>query len=195
MKRIQVNHNIGNELDFGYGFYLTPKEQQAKDFIQDLLAYTGGESVLQGLPFLVKDNPEDKVAVVVEFEFTPLDWFYDDHINTMVLNSYDDEFADFVFFNRTENIYGEHQHDYKAIFGVMSDSKPNIVLSRFKNGEIGKDEVIESFKKTTSNKQLSIHTQDFCDILVPSKAYIIETGEELDVNEYSYGKKQVDVER
>lgn len=31
--KLRVRHNIGNELDFGYGFYLTPILDQAKSLI------------------------------------------------------------------------------------------------------------------------------------------------------------------
>lgn len=85
---------------------------------------------------------------------------------------------------------GENQHPHDIIFGVMSDSNPIMDIQRYKNGEISKEEVIHTFLKDTSNKQLSIHNQKICDIIKPSKAYIIHNGKELDINDYINGTKR-----
>lgn len=188
---VQVKHNIDHELDFGYGFYLTPKCEQAEKFITTILRITGTNDPLSQFGDLfpaIEENKESKIAVIVEFEFCPLNWVDDFKYKT--LNGYDDEFAEFVFFNRLENVDGSKQHSYDFIFGVMSDSNPIIDVARYKREEIGKEEVIQSFKKSTSAKQLSIHNQGICDTIVPSKAYIIETREELNVSDYINERKR-----
>ena len=40
---IIVDYNKGNELDFGYGFYLTPKKEQAESFITKILEFNKNE--------------------------------------------------------------------------------------------------------------------------------------------------------
>lgn len=44
-----------------------------------------------------------------------------DRYKYLILNNYDDNFAEFVFHNRINNANGENQHDYDFIFGVMND--------------------------------------------------------------------------
>ncbi len=191
-KGILSDFNIDNELDFGYGFYLTHDEDQAKKFITTLLRVTR-DSTLSEISSLYplkenKENKENRIAVVIEFEFSPYEWISD--YNYKLLNKYDDEFAEFVFLNRIENVGGSKQHSHDFIFGVMSDSNPIIDIARYRNDEIGKEQVIESFKKSTSAKQLSIHNQSLCDIIKPSKGYLIDTGEELNMNDYINKRKQ-----
>lgn len=185
-KKIQANHNIYNELDFGYGFYLTPKKSQAENFTNNVIKYRK-ENSLQDLGLIFPaDNSsgEDEIAVVIEFEFEPIEYFENQSYNFGVFSKYDDEFANFVFHNRTDNVNGEAHHNYDLIFGVMSDTNPPVVINRFKNDQIGKNEVIEELKKSTSSKQLSIHNQKICDIIKPSRAYLVENREELDVSDY-----------
>lgn len=184
-KGILSNHNIGHELDFGYGFYLAPKREQAERFINNIIRVTQGNREIESeisTIFSIKENYEDQIAVVIEFSFCPIDWVED--YKYMIFGSYDDDFANFVFYNRTLNADGSNQHDFDFICGVMSDSNPIVDILRYKSGEIGETEVIESFKKPTSAKQISIHNQRLCDKLKPNRAYIIETGEELNINDY-----------
>ena len=98
------------------------------------------------------------------------------------MNQYDDEFAEFVFHNRIYNVDGESHHNNDLIFGVMSDSRPTLLIQQYKRGVKSKHDVIEGLKKSTRVKQISIHNQHICDILVISKIYHAETGEELIIN-------------
>ncbi|MCX2811414.1 MULTISPECIES: DUF3990 domain-containing protein [Bacillus] len=183
-KRIQVKHNIGHELDFGYGFYLTNKREQAEKYISDLI------KLKQEAPDLSEfletaDTKEDNIPIVIEFEFCPLEWYENTALNFGIYNSYDDSFAEFVFHNRLNNINGENHHSYDVIFGVMSDSAPTTLILDYKKGYLGKEQVIEGLKKSTSNKQLTIHKQELCDKLSVSRVYCVFDGEELDYSEYS----------
>ncbi len=173
-------HNVGNELDFGYGFYLTPKKQDAEKYITNLLKFE--DNVNLGMP--LRENKDSKIAVLIEFNFRPIEWYEENKYSFEFFNKYDDNFAEFVFHNRLNNINGENQHNYDVIFGVMSDSLPMILIQKYKEGEITRADVIDGLKTGTSNKQLSLHLQNLCDIIKPIKATIIETGEELNVNEY-----------
>lgn len=185
---VRADYNKGNELDFGYGFYLTPVKEQAESFIKKLLQYDKTEidkTVTNSFGFPTKENEDKKIAVVIEFEFTPLQWFEGDYYKHKILNAYDDEFAEFVFNNRINYMAECNQHNYDLIFGVMSDSLPIILMQRYKNGELSKEQVIEGLKKQTSAKQLSIHNQKICDIINISNAYYVESGKELDINDYN----------
>ena len=122
---------------------------------------------------------------------SPLEWFEGENYKTRIFGKYDDDFAVFVFENRTQNIYGTNQHDYDVIYGVMSDSVPTQAILEYKIGIKTKEEVLESFKKATSMKQLSLHNQKLCDIIKLSEAYTIDriTGERKELNINGYGKK------
>ena len=177
---VKSNYNIGNELDFGYGFYLTPQSQQAEEYIKNLLKY----SINFDFDIPMKNYHDKKIPIVIEFEICPWGLYELNTYNFKILNAYDDDFANFVFHNRVNNINGECHHNFDIIFGVMSDSVPTILIQKYKNKEKTKQEVIEELKKSTRNKQLSLHTQEVCDIIKPTRAYYVNTGEELNVNDY-----------
>lgn len=120
---IVSNYNKGNELDFGYGFYLTPIKEQAEHFISTMLEYRKQESFLSELNGIITDTTYERlsrIAIVIEFTFSPMEWMMSDRYKYLILNNYDDNFAEFVFHNRINNANGENQHDYDFIFGVMS---------------------------------------------------------------------------
>lgn len=169
------NKDTSDSLDFGYGFYLAPTKERAESYIARMLQTSGVYS-------------EDEKPMILEFEFTPIEWFDGEEYNTKIFSQYSDEFAIFVFENRTENTEGIKQHDYDVIYGVMSDSVPTKVIMEYKLGQKSKEEVLESLKKSTSMKQISLHNQKLCDIIKLTKAYVIDpdTNEkkELNINEY-----------
>jgi hypothetical protein len=127
---------------------------------------------------------DKKIPVIIEFSFCPLQWYNENKYKFKFLSSYDDDFANFVFYNRVDNVDGNHQHDYDIIFGVMSDSVPTVLIQKYKQNDISKDEVIDALKKSTSVKQLSLHNQEICDIIKLTRAYYLNTGEELNINDY-----------
>ena len=172
---IKVDYNRETSLgtDFGFGYYLTNQQSKAEDFIKRLIT----AKVI-----------ENSVPVVIEFEFCPLPWFECDDYKTYILNAHDDEFAAFIFDNRTNNINGKKQHSYDAMFGVMSDSKPTMLLLEYNLGRITKEDVLKELKKTNSMKQLSLHNQALCDIIKPQRVYTFdvdtESRRELNANDY-----------
>lgn len=172
-KGVIANINIGFELDFGHGFYLTPEKKQAAKYIKDRVEGTYLDYL--GLTMI----PTDNTPIVLEFEFRPFDLFDKKEAKFGFLPTYDDRFAEFVFHNRYYNVDGEAHHDFDIIYGVMSDSIPTILIQKYKNGEIDKQEVIENLKKSTSAKQLSIHKQDICDIINLTNVYKVDMGKEL----------------
>lgn len=168
-EKVKVDYNIGTELDFGFGFYLTPKYKQAESYIKRIL------------PYLESENEEDQIPVVIEFELnlSKLDAKY---IHEKFLK-YDEEFAEFILLNRSYP--DERKHDFDFIIGVMSDSNPEGLLADFRANLITREELITGLKKGTSMEQLSLNNQEICDILKVRKASLIETGEELNVDDYN----------
>ena len=164
-------HNIGHELDFGYGFYLCPTSEAAENYISRL-----------------RDMYPDEELIIIEFEFCPFDWFQGSDFNTITFEKYDDEFAEFIFYNRTENVWGENQHPYDCIFGVMSDSLPTKIVQDYKAGVLTRESAIKDLKKSTSVKQISLHNQTLCDTLTITRAYAYDSicvqRKELDINGY-----------
>lgn len=171
------NKDTSDALDFGYGFYLAPSKERAESYIMGMMQNSGF--------YLKNDNP-----MILGFEFIPLKWFESDVYQTKILSKYDDEFAIFVFKNRTENVFGAKQHDYDVIYGVMSDSVPTRIIQEYKMGIKTKEDVLESFKKSTSMKQISLHKQDLCDTIKLKEAYIIDkdTNERKELNITEYDK-------
>lgn len=177
--RAQHNRLNSQDTDFGYGFYLTDTAENAEGYIKRLV-YAGMRK-------------QDEI-VIIEFEITPLEW-YESGYNLTVFEAYDDNFAKFVFNNRLKNYNGEFQHSYDIIYGVMSDSYPTKLFIDLEMGKITKEEVLCGLKKSTKMKQLSLHNQDLCDIISPSRAYHInfETmcRKELNILEYRNNGQKV----
>lgn len=175
--RYGINKDTSDALDFGYGFYLAPNKERAEYYIT---------SMMQNTDFYKDDDS----PLILGFEFTPLEWFEGEDYNTKIFGKYDDEFAIFVFENRTENVFGSKQHDYDVIYGVMSDSVPTQTVLEYKMGIKTKEEVLDSLKKATSMKQISLHNQNLCDIIRLKEAYIIDktTSERKELNINDYGK-------
>ena len=170
-----INRDTSDALDFGYGFYLAPTKERAEHYIL---------SMMENSNFY---NSND-IPMIMGFEFTPLEWFESETRKTKIFEKYDDDFAIFVFENRTQNLAGTKQHDYDVIYGVMSDSVPTQAILEYKMGTKTKEEVLECLKKPTSMKQISLHNQNLCDIIKLKEAYTIDktTNErkELNINDY-----------
>lgn len=174
---VDINKDTSDALDFGYGFYLAPTKERAEHYITSMMQNSGFY------------KPDD-TPMILGFEFTPLEWFENEEYNTKIFGKYDDDFAIFVFENRTQNTFGTKQHDYDVIYGVMSDSVPTQAVLEYKMGAKTKEEVLECFKKATSMKQLSLHKQELCDIIKLKEAYTIDkiTGVRKELNTNDYGK-------
>lgn len=170
-----INKDTSDALDFGYGFYLAPSRERAEHYILSMMENSGFY------------NPHD-IPMILGFEFTPLEWFESEEHRTKIFGKYNDEFAIFVFENRTYNIFGTKQHDYDVIYGVMSDSVPTQAILEYKIGLKTKEDVLECLKKPTSMKQISLHNQNLCDIIKLREAYTIDKitqeRKELNIDDY-----------
>jgi hypothetical protein len=171
--KVDINKDTSNNTDFGYGFYLTNDHKRAEWFISNLLKY----EVVEGVP------------VVLEFNFSPLQWFTLEEYSTKIFPKHNEEFGKFVFENRLNNIDGAFQHRYDLIFGVMSDGYPTGLMIDYELGLITKEAAVKALTKPYSMKQLSLHNQELCDIVKISRAYSFdisntENRKELNLNDY-----------
>lgn len=186
---VKHDYNLGTELDFGYGFYLTNEQKQAESYITRYLQYTTESDLAMpviNLAMPLKNIQDKKIPIVIEFDFCPLEWYNSNSYKFGFFNKYDDDFAEFVFQNRLNASAGVQQHDFDIIFGVMSDSTPTALMEKYQNQEISKEDVISSLKKQTSVKQLSLHKQEICDTITLTRAYYVGKEErmELNINDY-----------
>ena len=154
---IICDYNRYGELDFGFGFYLTTTGKLAESYITRLLSWQGEN---------LNDPP-----VILEYELSPITWFTGNEYRCAIFPFFDDDFANFVLNNRLNCRDGQQHHNYDAIYGVMSDSTPTVLLLKYRAGEITFEEVIQGLKKENSMKQLSIHNQNLCDTLALVGAY------------------------
>lgn len=166
---IQALYNINNELDFGPGFYLAPEKKMAEGFVTRMLDFQK-----QAIPNI----PTDAVTpIVLEIEFpkSPYEYFTDEPYKTGTYEKNDEDFAKFIFHNRTKNVGQKPDHGFDMIYGVMSDNNPTLLISKFNAGEITEEEVIKGIiEKSISTKQLSIHNQTICGILKIKDVHTIE---------------------
>ena len=158
-EKIQAEYNIGISLDFGNGFYLSPKQKDAEKYAMDTVKYNGS------------DEPLDNVPVVIQFDFKPFDLLENKELYKYFAK-YDDEFALFVF-NCRENYMHKKTHSYDITGGVMTDAIPTKLMQEFFAGVRTKEDVLESFKKGTSKKQLCLHTQELCNKIINTTNNII----------------------
>lgn len=168
--RVLADFNIGYSLDYGNGFYLSPSETDTQKYAMDTIKYNGSELL------------DEKTPVVLAFEYDP----YQDIITGISYKyfaKYDDAFAEFVFQCRNNFLYPK-THPYDITGGVMTDTVPTKIMQQYFANQISKEQVLKSFKKSTSKKQLCLHTQYLCDRLKLVRAYIVN-GKELDINEYT----------
>ena len=165
-----ADFNIGKELDFGYGFYLTTTSEKAENYLSRMADIYGEEPL-----------------AVMEFCFCPMDWIESGQYKMRYFEHYDSEFAEFVFMNRTMAQSHQQQHEFDFIYGVMSDSVPTQLLIQYRAGDIDKAAVLDGLQRSNSMKQLSIHNQNLCNLIVLSGAYEFNprTNErkELEINE------------
>lgn len=175
---VDINKDTSDALDFGYGFYLAPSKERAEQYILRMMDNTDFYTI-------------DDIPMILGFEFNALELFESGNYNTKIFGKYDDEFANFVFTNRTENLSGIKQHSYDIIYGVMSDSVPTQTILEYKIGTKTKEEVLESLKKGISMKQISLHKQEICDLIQLKEAYTIDrtTKERKELNTDVYNKQ------
>lgn len=154
-----ANYNLGSELDFGMGFYLTDTYERAESYISRVPVLKEGKFV------------KASQWAIIKFEFNPFNVLFSNENEFKYRNfpKHDVEFAAFSFDNRINNVYNEKPHGYDIIWGVMSDNLPGQIILDYKNGKISYDKAIELLQKPNSMKQLYIGNQEICDMLTICK--------------------------
>ena len=166
---VRADYNKGLESDFGYGFYLTPKYEQAKSYITRML------------PYLHSDE-KDKVPVVIEFELN-LAKLIDEEFSYAKFLNFDESFAKFVANCRLHPQVRIHNYDF--VVGVMSDSNPLKLIDDYRRDLISMDDVLAGLLKGNSMQQLCLHNQSICDTLIVKKVYNLIEEKEEDANDYN----------
>lgn len=138
------NLNSSQDQDFGYGFYVHTELKRAQNYCNRMCKKIG-----------------EKPWIIMEFKVNPEIF----NLKILELNYYNDEFAEFIFDNRTKNIKGNYQHEYDIVSGCMSDSNPLEVIIGYDTGEYTKQESLELLKKSTSSKQVCCCTEKACSML------------------------------
>ncbi len=160
-----ANYNLGLELDFGPGFYLTDTYQRAINYISRVPStmYSGGIQ-------------EREDWAIIEFAFNPYELLFSKENIYSYRNfpKHNKAFAEFVFRNRMNNREKENPHKFDLIWGVMSDSNPEQVVWDYKNQKISYEKVIQLLQKSNSMKQLFISNQEICDMLVINNIFMKE---------------------
>lgn len=174
---VQADFNLGNELDFGHGFYLTSSLEEATKFIMQLKKETE-KMELEDIP------SKEYTPIVIEFELpVNLSQVWNEEYQLKVFSEEDPEFYDFVFYNRLYNKYGENHHKFDMVYGDMANSNPLKLMIAYRVGDLTEEEVKLQFRKYDNFKQLSIHKQAICDKLKITKVYMAETKKELNLDD------------
>lgn len=153
---VLANYNIGSELDFGMGFYLTDTFEKAETYISRVPVMDENGTPVQRTEW-----------AIIEFELNPFELLFmqEKSYTYKGFPKHNDEFAKFSFENRLNNVYNENPHGYDIIWGVMSDSFPVQLILDYKNGKITYQEALLQMQKPNSMKQLYIGNQEICDMM------------------------------
>ncbi len=125
IKQIDLNMSKPNK-DFGKGFYLSKEESQAFELAEYKAFQVGGT------PFINK----------YEFDETHLS---DGSLNVKRFDGYTEEWARFVYANRTARD-GESTHTYDIVIGPIANDKVGLQIRRFMENEITFETFIERLK-------------------------------------------------
>lgn len=123
-----------HKMDFGNGFYCTTSQVQASKWTKSKL-----------------DNRNDTVGYVNIYAVDPK---IVKTLNVRVFQTADEEWVDFVEFNRQ----GLGQHDYDLVIGPVADDDVNRQMKRYENGELTKDELIVRLETYRLIDQYLFHT-------------------------------------
>ncbi len=87
------------------------------------------------------------------------------NLNFRYFPKHDETFAKFVFENRLHNVYNNIPHGFDIIWGVMSDNRPDLILTEYGAGDLSYEDAIHALQKANSMKQLYLGNQTLCNKL------------------------------
>lgn len=108
--------------DFGRAFYLSPDEEQAEVMASFKAEFLGGNEVISAFE-------------IGSFE----------GLNIKVFDGYSEEWAHFVYENRTDE-RGSIQHGFDVVYGPIANDRIGAQIARFKQGYITFDQFLERIK-------------------------------------------------
>ena len=109
--------------DFGKGFYLSEREEQAMEMANFKSVLLGGE------------------PIVTKFEFD-VGMMKNSKLRVKVFEEYSEEWADFVFANRE----GHEVEQYDIVYGPIANDKVGLQIRKLKDGSIDKTEFLNRLK-------------------------------------------------
>lgn len=109
--------------DFGKGFYLSEREEQAMEMANFKSVLLGGE------------------PIVTKFEFD-VEMMKNSNLRVKVFKEYSEEWADFVFANRE----GHEVEQYDIVYGPIANDKVGLQIRKLKDGSIDKTEFFNRLK-------------------------------------------------
>lgn len=165
-KGVCATINKGKELDFGYGFYVTPNKEWAHNYLVNQLLVSDEDNVIE---------PDD--GYVLQFEFDPAKYIRQYKIK--FIDKLDTKFAKYVYFNRMHPHLSYILSHYDMMGGPMSDGKQLDDFTNYKLGRITKGELFDELLKPKEDWQLVLRNQAICDTLRVRKAFNTK-GEETD---------------
>lgn len=112
--------------DFGQGFYLSDRREQAAALADVKVSRLGGERIVQEYEF------DDACLVSGE-------------LNIKRYYEYDKEWADFIFSNR-RNESSRNIHDYDIVIGPIANDRVGLQMLRFMEGDIDFDTFLNRLK-------------------------------------------------
>lgn len=160
--------NKNSQLDFGYGFYLCPNFEWAKNYLYGQLGLVDDDELIE---------PND--GYILEFDFKPNDFIEGKRIK--FFDALNEEVAKFIFKNRM--YYKYHLithcvHNYALVGGPMSDGNQLDDFLDYKLHRITKGELFERLLLPKEDWQLLVHSQEICNALKVKKIYNLK-GEEV----------------
>jgi hypothetical protein len=127
-------------LDFGKGFYLTSNLEQAERWAS----------------IKKKRAVEGTVKAIVNVYSTEDEIARNPALKTKVFNKANEEWLDFVLFNRNNDI----PHDYDIVSGPVANDTLYQTLTLFESGILTKQETIARLKVHRLFDQFSFHTSE-----------------------------------
>lgn len=112
--------------DFGRGFYLSAKRDQAFRMAQFKTKIEGG-------------NPS-----VTEYEFDDF-LLTSGELKVKTFDAYTEEWAQFIFLNRN-NREATQQHDYDIVYGPIANDYVGVQMTKYEEGDITLAELLENLK-------------------------------------------------
>lgn len=180
-RRPLVDYNIGKELDFGFGFYLAPNLEMASRYTKNMISYMKDT----GFTF----SKDEITPIVIEYELNPdvEHFFTNPSYKTICFPEFSVDFAKFILSNRLNP--DQRNHNFDLIYGVMSDGNPNVLVPLVRRQLKTEEEFVQEIvSKTTSTRQLSVHNQEICDMLILKDVHYVEEGVVKDVEYIGHGK-------